>query len=272
MVVLVRRVDAATARAVGYVRSVRPREATAVTFDKTTAAAFRAMAPDIALTVLEENGGASRSIKSYLSERRKKLPAADFLSLVIPELLQRRGLWEILRRPSIHRLKASFLGERDVQVVDIPVLRDEVDPDWDEVKEPARQFVIVLISGLHNASLQAVEYAETLNPHDVRALSFGLDPVATDKLAADWMAHKVQMPLELEDSPYRDIGQSLAKYIQRFRPDGKDRIVTIVIPEFVVSNLRHQALHGQTALLVKRHLLFEPGVVVASVPYHLEGE
>jgi hypothetical protein len=60
------------------------------------------------------------------------------------------------------------------------------------------------------------------------------------------------------------------KYIERFRPDGIDRVVTVVLPEFVVSKMRHQLLHGQTALLVKRHLLFERGVVVASVPYHLE--
>lgn len=50
---------------------------------------------------------------------------------------------------------------------------------------------------------------------------------------------------------------------------GPDRVVTVVIPEFVVDKMRHQVLHGQTALLVKRHLLFERGVVVASVPYHL---
>jgi amino acid transporter len=270
MVILVQRADAATARAVGYVRAVRPREATAVTFDKTTAAAFRAMARDIPLTILEDKDGVSKAIKTYLAERRKKLPPNDFLSLVIPELLNRRGLWEILRRPSIHRLKASFLGERDVQIVDLPVLREDVDPSWDETVEPARHYVIVLLSGLHNASLQAIEYAETLNPHDVRALSFGLDPAATDELAADWMSHKVPMPLELEDSPYRDIGQSLVKYVRRLRPDGKERMVTVVIPEFIVSKVRHQALHGQTALLVKRHLLFEQGVAVASVPYHLE--
>jgi hypothetical protein len=71
-------------------------------------------------------------------------------------------------------------------------------------------------------------------------------------------------------SPYRDIGQSLASYIRQFRADGRDRVVTIVIPEFIVGKIRHQFLHGQTALLEKRHLLFERGVVVASVPYHLE--
>lgn len=269
MVILVRRVDASTARAVGYIRSVRPQDATAVTFDKTTAAAFRRLAPDVALTILDDAGGTSKAIKAYLAERRKALPPNNFLSLVIPELLERRGLWEILRRPSIHRLKASFLAVEDVQIVDVPILREDIDPEWDETKEPGRHYVVVLVSGVHNAALQAVEYAETLNPHELRAVSFNLDPQATDKLVEEWMRHKIPVPLELEDSPYRDIGQSLVDYIQKFRPDGKDRMVTVVIPEFVVPKLRHQALHGQTALLVKRHLLFFDGVAVASVPYHL---
>jgi hypothetical protein len=66
------------------------------------------------------------------------------------------------------------------------------------------------------------------------------------------------------------MGRSLANYVEQFGADGRNRVVTIVIPEFVVRRLRHQLLHGQTALLVKRYLLFEPGVVVSSVPYHLD--
>jgi hypothetical protein len=42
------------------------------------------------------------------------------------------------------------------------------------------------------------------------------------------------------------------------------------MPEFVVPTRRHQILHGQTALIAKRHLLFERGVVAVSVPYHLD--
>lgn len=84
------------------------------------------------------------------------------------------------------------------------------------------------------------------------------------------MEAKVPLPLELEDSPFRDIGESLTKYVRQFSPDGVDRVVTVVLPEFVLPKTRHQLLHGQTALVVKQHLLFEKGVVVASVPYHLE--
>jgi hypothetical protein len=41
------------------------------------------------------------------------------------------------------------------------------------------------------------------------------------------------------------------------------------MPEFVVKSWWHNALHNQTALMLKRAFLKEPGVVVTSVPYRL---
>jgi amino acid transporter len=271
MVVLIERVDVATARAMAYIRSVRPREVTAITFDKANVAAFKRLAPEVSLSLLDAKGGRVEAIKTYLSQQRKKVPVEDFFTLVVPELLKRRGLWELIRRPRLHRLKAAFLAERDVQILDIPIVRDDIDPADDDTSEPARNYVVVLVSALHNATLQAIEYGETLGATDLRAVSFGIDPDATTQLGQDWIEANMPVALELQESPYRDIGQSLVRYIQQFEADGQDRVVTVVIPEFVVSKARHQLLHGQTALLVKRHLLFERGVVVASVPYHLEG-
>jgi amino acid transporter len=270
VVLLVESVDASVARAVGYLRGIRPREAMAVTFDKSTATGFRRMAPDISLTILDDAQGTTEAIREYVARVRKKIPREDFLTLVVPELHKARGLWEIVRRPRLHRLKASFLDERDVQVIDVTVMHADIDPEVDESQEVARNYVVVLVSGLHNATLQALEYAKTLNPTDLWAVSLGLDPIATEKLGDEWMGYRIPVPLELEESPYRDIGHSLVRYVEQFGADGRDRVVTVVIPEFVVDKMRHQVLHGQTALLVKRHLLFERGVVVASVPYHLE--
>ena len=84
------------------------------------------------------------------------------------------------------------------------------------------------------------------------------------------MTEQIPVPLEIEAAPFRDIGQSVIDYVNQFHPDGVERMVTMVIPEFVVKKPHHQLLHGQTALLVKRQLLFQPGVVAVSVPYHLE--
>ena len=270
MVIYVRQLDAATARAVGVVRSMRPAETTAVTSDAGIGSGWRRMAPDIPLTVLPKRGNIRRRLRDHLTARRQELEAADFLTLVVPELLASRSLFEIFRRPGITRLKAAMLMIRNVQLLNVPMVRDEIDPNVDETIEPARNHVLVLVSGVHNSTLQAIEYAESLHATDIRAISFGLDPENTEALGNLWLDARIPHPLEIEASPFRDIGLSLRDYIRQFGADGVDRMVTVVMPEFVVKKRRHQILHGQTALVVKRYMLFERGVAAVSVPYHLE--
>jgi len=45
--------------------------------------------------------------------------------------------------------------------------------------------------------------------------------------------------------------------------------VTIFIPEYVVGRWWEQVLHNQSALRLKARLLFQPGVMVTSVPWQL---
>ena len=269
MVILVTNMDTAAATAVGYVRSVRPKTATAVTFDPHLGATWRRFAPDIPISIEPRSASFASDVRRILRTRRKGLDPTEFLTIVVPELLGRKGIIEILRRPRMHRLKAALLTEPGVQVMDIPVQRSEIDPHVDFSIEPARHLALILVSGVHNATLHAVEYAESLGPGDLTALTFELDADETERLGNEWMAQRIQVPLELHEAPYRDIGTSLTRYIRALEPDGVNLVVTVVIPEFVVKRTRHQILHGQTALLVKRHLLFERGVVVASVPYRL---
>jgi hypothetical protein len=220
--------------------------------------------------LLEGRGSVKPRLKQYLDTRRSELTEDDFLTVMVPEVLETDSVIEILRRPGIHRLKAWLLNERGVQVMDVPVVKREIDPDVDQSHEPARNFALVLVSSAHNATLQAIEYAETLRPTNIRAVSFGLDPVETEKLGDEWLASGIPHPLAIVDSPFRDLSRSLTNYIERFNANGTDRIVTVILPEFVTKKRRHRILHGQTALIMKRHLLFEPGVVTVSVPYHLE--
>ena len=269
IVIYVDRIDAAVARAVGYARSVRPASTSALSTDASVHAAWKRLAPDIPISVLEGSGSMHRRLRDTLERRRNELRSDDFLTVVVPEVLQSKGLIEILRRPRLHRLKNFLLSVPGVQVMDIPILRAVIDPTVDEANEPGRNHVIVLVSDVHNATLQAIEYGETLRPTDLRAVSFGLDPQQVEHLGDEWLRERIPHPLEIDDAPFRDIGGSLVNYIRPFKADGVHRIVTIVIPEFVTAKQRHRLLHGQTALIVKRHLLFEPGVVTVSVPYHI---
>ncbi|MGH3119173.1 MAG: APC family permease, partial [Gaiellales bacterium] len=268
-VIYVHHLDAAAARAVGYARSVRPASLSAVTFDPAHAGTWMRLAPDVPLESLAPNGSKAKSLRRYLEDRRSQLPDDDFLTVVVPEVLETKSLIEILRRPALHRLKASLLFASGVQVLDVPIVRDQIS-GTDQAHEPGRNYVVVLVSDVHNAALQAIEYAETLRATDVRAVTIGLEPEESGRIGDAWLEARVPHPLEIEAAPFRDIATALLGYIAQFNADGVDRVVTVVLPEFVVTKRRHQILHGQTALIVKRHLLFERGVVVASVPYHLQ--
>jgi hypothetical protein len=70
------------------------------------------------------------------------------------------------------------------------------------------------------------------------------------------------------EAPFRDLGAPLLEEIRKHTARG-DTIVTVVLPEVVPTRWWQNLLHGQTALYFKRLLLFEPHVVVTSVPLHL---
>jgi hypothetical protein len=48
--------------------------------------------------------------------------------------------------------------------------------------------------------------------------------------------------------------------------------MTIVVPQFVPRRRWHNLLHSQTAVLLRLALVFEPGIVITSVPYQVGAE
>ena len=69
------------------------------------------------------------------------------------------------------------------------------------------------------------------------------------------------------EAPYRDIGTPLLAYIRELTAD-PGTVVNVVMPEIVVRGWA-RVLHNQRALYIKRLLLFEPHVILSSVPYQL---
>ncbi len=131
-----------------------------------------------------------------------------------------------------------------------------------------RNTVLVPMSGVHRAVVQALEYAKTLSP-DVRALYVNIDPAATEHMCAQWKKWGDGVPLVVLESPYRSLMEPLLEYIDQVDASQPDDFVTIVLPEFVPARWWHHVFHNQRALLIKGALLFRPNVVVTSVPFHL---
>jgi hypothetical protein len=57
--------------------------------------------------------------------------------------------------------------------------------------------------------------------------------------------------------------------VRRVKRDSPRDVVTVFIPEYVVGHWWEQVLHNQSALRLKSRLLFQPGVMVTSVPWQL---
>ncbi|MEK6652141.1 MAG: APC family permease [Nitrospirota bacterium] len=135
-------------------------------------------------------------------------------------------------------------------------------------KEYRHHSVIIPISGIQQAVVNAVKYAKALSD-DVSAVYVCLDPIETARIKQKWDRHCMGVKLIILESPYRSITQPLIEYIDEVQNVYKDSVITVVLPEFVPSRWWHHLLHNQTALFIKGLLLFKKGVVSTSVPFHL---
>ncbi|MGX7670912.1 APC family permease [Plantactinospora sp. DSM 117369] len=134
---------------------------------------------------------------------------------------------------------------------------------------PARNHAIVLVSKVHQPTLRAVAYAQATRPDTLTALTVNVDEADTRAVQAEWERHGVTVPLTVIDSPYREITRPILDFVASARRESPRDVVTVFIPEYVVGHWWENLLHNQSALRIKGRLLFEPGVMVTSVPWQL---
>jgi amino acid transporter len=135
---------------------------------------------------------------------------------------------------------------------------------------PSRNHAIVLISTLHRPTLRALAYARATRPDVLEAVTVNVDDADTRKLVREWEKRKIPVPLKVVESPYREITKPVLDYVKRVRTRNPRDVVTVFVPEYVVGHWWEQVLHNQSALRIKARLLFQPGVMVVSVPWQLK--
>ena len=148
------------------------------------------------------------------------------------------------------------------------VARELEEHDYEGVL-PSRTHSIVLVSKLHMPTLRAVNYARATRPDTLEAVTVNVDEADTRKLVREWERSDITVPLKVIESPYREVTKPILDYVKRIRKDAPRDVVTVFIPEYVVGHWWEQVLHNQSALRLKGRLLFEPGVMVTSVPWQL---
>ena len=278
MVLVIRDLDAAAAEAVGVMRSIRPTELRVVhPCDdgippelQERWRTFSMGAPSLEPLVLGKDSLLD-ALRRYV--RRVDRGPNDFVNVVIPEVVRGSLLGYLFRAAGIVRLKAGLLRERNIVVTDVPVLVQDGQPVGVDARPlvPERTVVLAFVSGVNDATIRAANYAETLGAAQTRGIYFDLDPEAAHRMQEEWGEAGMRFPLDIIETPFRDLSGPMLDEVRRYtaRPG---TLVLVVIPEHIVSKWRHRLLHNQNALFVKRLFLFEPNVVLSSVPYVLGDE
>jgi amino acid transporter len=187
---------------------------------------------------------------------------SQFLTVLVPETFERRSLaTAVLRRRTTFSLKMRLLSEPGIVVTNIPLVETA------EAVEPKRAVARVLVSGVHASSVRAVNYARTLKLPDTKAVYFASEPADARRIEEEWSKEGLGFPLEILEAPFRDLGDPLRDYLRGLTGE-PGTVASVIMPELVFNGAR-RLLHNQRALYVKRLLIFEPGVLLSSVPYHL---
>jgi hypothetical protein len=145
----------------------------------------------------------------------------------------------------------------------------ELAPSPAGVPLPSRIHGVVPVSTLHEPTLRALAFARATRPHDLTAVTVQVDEDETARLMQEWDARGIPVPLVVLASPYREITRPLLDYVRGIRLESPRDVVCVFIPEYVVGRWWEQLLHNQSALRLKGRLLFQPQVMVTSVPWQL---
>jgi hypothetical protein len=276
IVLLVMDLDVATAEAVGAIRSIRPTEWRVVYPSNEGIPAelrdrwrdFSMGAPNLEPLPVPD-GDLLEAVRRYV--RKVNRGPRDFVNVFVPEVVQEGLAAYLIRRRALVRLKAGLLREPNIVVTDVPVFVEHGRPVGVDGRPliPTRTVALVFVAGVHDGTIRALNYAASLEASETRAVYFDLDPEASQRMQEEWGERGCQIPLDIVEAPFRDLTGPILEEVRRFtaRPD---TLAIVVLPEFVVRKWRHWPLHNQAALFVKRLLLYEPRVILSSVPFALE--
>nr|BFE68704.1 APC family permease [Actinoplanes digitatis] len=146
----------------------------------------------------------------------------------------------------------------------------ELEPGDEGPVLPSRNHAVVLVSKVHKPTLRALAYARATRPDTLTAVTVNVDDKDTRRIQEEWERHQIPVSLTVVDSPYREITRPIIDFVKSVRRSSPRDVVTVFVPEYVVGRWWEHLLHNQSALRIKGRLLFEPGVMVTSVPWQLQ--
>ncbi|MFV0306963.1 MAG: APC family permease [Desertimonas sp.] len=141
-----------------------------------------------------------------------------------------------------------------------------VDPGYRPAHGP--NTMVVLVGSVNRGVLHGIEYAQSLRPDRLMAITVVADDEDRARIEEQWRRFGIDVELHLIESPYRELVRPVMGALDEMHRDDPAQIITVVIPEFVTS-WGTQWLHNASGFALKARLLQRPRTVVVSVPIHV---
>ncbi len=142
--------------------------------------------------------------------------------------------------------------------------------DDDDQLLPTRVHAVVLVAQVHRPTLRALAFAQALSPNTLEAVVVDTEPAAGGRLLEAWDDAGIEVPLRILHSPYRQVVRPVVDYVRSVRRESPRTVVSVYVPEYVVGHWWERLLHNQNTFRIKAALALLPGVVITSVPYHVQ--
>jgi amino acid transporter len=143
--------------------------------------------------------------------------------------------------------------------------------DRKDLALPSRVHALVLVSAMNRATARAIAYARSTRPATLEAVTVAVDLARVWELRRGWDRADVPVTLRILDSPTREITRPLVQHVRTLRDRAPRDLVVVYIPEKVVSHWWERFFHNRSAARLTSRLRHQDGVVVASVPWQLDG-
>jgi hypothetical protein len=185
-----------------------------------------------------------------------------FLDIITEKFFD--GAWLILILIAVLLFVFNKISEHYKSLYNSLKLDSHVDTETED-----KTTVLVLVQGIHAGTINSLKYARAITD-DCRAVYVEIEQDSTESLKSKWNDFFPTVPLVILPSPYRSLVLPLLRYIDELEKKEPERIITVVIGEFVSDKWWHSLLHGNTGLMLKLALLSRPDIVVTNVRYRLK--
>ena len=237
----------------------------------TILAAIYALAVFIGFT-LTGAGMTKKSIKEGVSKGRIALHAlsasvSGFTVIILSFFKFTEGTWlVVLGTPLVVLLMLKFNNQYTREQESLSVKREQ-----ERATSISRHNVSVLVDSVDVATVGAIRYARSLNPHHLRAVHFVIDDRRAERIQKAWAASDAldDVTLELIDCPDRRLANAALDYAIR-TTEKPDVELTLLLPRRSYSGFLGRLLHDQTAEEIAAPISQLSRVVATIVPFDVD--